>query len=117
MHAQAAPRYALGAFQYKTGSKEADEIYARIPPTTEILLTHTPPFETCDVTRRGKNAGCPMLAARLATLEQCKLHVFGHIHEGFGFAVRPQSETDCQRISVNAAMPDNMQAVIVDLLN
>ncbi|EKM55114.1 uncharacterized protein PHACADRAFT_208636 [Phanerochaete carnosa HHB-10118-sp] len=115
----ATPRYALGAFQYESGTLEGEEIYSRIPITTEILLTHTPPFGICDVTRREKNAGCPALAAKLASgdLSHLKLHVYGHIHEGHGVEVQPAIVTDLQRIHVNAAVPDNLQATIVDLLN
>ena len=116
---QATPKYVLGAFQYRSNSEEAVEIHSRIPPTTEILLTHTPPLGTCDRTRRGKDAGCPALAARLDSgeLKACKLHIFGHIHEAFGISVKPADDSSCERISVNAAMPDSYRATIVDLLN
>ncbi|KIP08864.1 hypothetical protein PHLGIDRAFT_23270 [Phlebiopsis gigantea 11061_1 CR5-6] len=113
------PKYALGAFQYRSHSEEAVEVHSHIPPTTEILLTHTPPFGTCDRTRKDKHAGCPALAARLDSgkLMACKLHIFGHIHEAFGIAVKPADDSCCERISVNAAMPDSSLATIVDLLN
>lgn len=116
---QGTPKYALGAFQYDSGSDEAIRICAQIPGSTEILLTHTPPFGIRDVTRRGKNAGCPTLAARLDSgeLSHCRLHVYGHIHEDSGFAVKCAAEASCERVSVNAAMPETDQAIIVDLLN
>ncbi|TFK55026.1 Metallo-dependent phosphatase, partial [Heliocybe sulcata] len=79
----AAPRYSDGAFQYAT-DQEADEIYSNIPLDTEILLTHTPPYRTLDKTRKGKHAGCRRLAAHMSQLNACRLHVFGHIHEGHG---------------------------------
>lgn len=116
---EATPRFALGAFQYEAGTSEGEEIYSRIPITTEILLTHTPPFGICDVTRREKNAGCPALAAKLASgdLSRLKLHVYGHIHEGHGVEVQPATDTGLERVHVNAAVPDSLQATIVDLLN
>jgi len=110
----AAPRYAVGAFQYLSG--EGSAIYARIPPATEILLTHTPPHGILDHTRRAKDAGCVELLTRLESedLRKCRLHVFGHIHEAHGACIDSEGGG---RVSVNAALPHDGQAVIVDLKN
>lgn len=63
------------------------------------------------MTRRGVNAGCPILTATLAELGQCKMHVFGHIHEAHGVVVHEGGG-----VSVNAALLGGYgQAVIVDL--
>ncbi|KAF8630355.1 hypothetical protein AX15_002922 [Amanita polypyramis BW_CC] len=104
-----APMYAKGAFQY-TMPAEADAIYQKIPDDTEILITHTPPYRILDRTRRGKHAGCEHLAERLSSLKSCRLHVFGHIHEGAGAVVLPDG-----RVEVNAAVAWGGQPVIVDL--
>ena len=114
-YCQAVPKYARGAFQYHLGSQEAEATYARIPSTTEILLTHTPPHGTCDMSRKGVLAGCPALAARMrsADLDQCRLHVFGHIHEAHGVSI----DEEHQRVNVNAALHHHSQPIIVDLLN
>jgi len=118
----AAPFYARGSFQYMT-YKEAEDIYARIPSNTEILLTHTPPYEVLDKTRREKNAGCDVLAARLEHLSACKLHVFGHIHEAHGAVMEEEKDdgvdvsTGVRRVSVNAALSSSRQAIVVDLKN
>ncbi|KAH8106900.1 Metallo-dependent phosphatase [Cristinia sonorae] len=119
----ATPRYALGAFQYSgmLSSVEGVDIYARIPPNTEILLTHTPALGICDITKRGKHAGCHALRDRLESpdLSNCRLHVFGHIHEAQGVEVHPVGDgTDTLkvRVSVNAAMHD-YNPIIVDLLD
>ncbi|RDX46928.1 Metallo-dependent phosphatase [Lentinus brumalis] len=112
----AAPFYSIGAFQYKEGDGKA--IYDRIPASTDILMTHTPPFGICDVTKRKKHAGCAELADRLTheDLQRCRLHVYGHIHEGHGAAAVAQSpENPSGRISVNAALPNKPLAIIVDL--
>ncbi|TFY75637.1 hypothetical protein EWM64_g8375 [Hericium alpestre] len=107
----ATPFFVHGAFQY-SGAEEGEAIHARIPPDTEILLTHTPPHLTLDQARRGVNAGCPYLAARVAALRACRLHVFGHIHEAHGAVLHEGG-----RVSVNAALPSGGQAIIVDLRN
>jgi hypothetical protein len=96
---------------------------------TEILLTHGPPAGILDKTRRGDNAGCAVLTGRLAAgqLPACRLHVFGHIHEGHGAvatgAYPPQTVDGITqvlqgpRLSVNAAVKEIGQAIIVDLKN
>ncbi|RJQ27066.1 hypothetical protein C4577_01970 [Candidatus Parcubacteria bacterium] len=55
-----------------------------IPHDTDILITHCPPYSVCDLTRNGKRHVGSM--SLLSTVERLnlKLHVFGHIHEGFG---------------------------------
>ncbi|GLB35148.1 putative metallo-dependent phosphatase [Lyophyllum shimeji] len=108
------PQYARGAFQYDS-AEEAQAVYRRIPLDTEILLTHTPPHLVLDLTRRGKNAGCPHLAEKVKELTQCRLHVFGHIHEAWGVDLSPENG---RPISVNAAVAyRGSQAIIVDLRN
>jgi len=115
----AAPRYAHGAFQYIRESREGKKIYDRIPPTTEILLTHTPPNRTCDLTKKGRYAGCKLLAAKMESndLQNCRLHVFGHIHEAWGASLRKRGEGVEGTISVNAAVFYDEPPIIVDLLN
>ncbi|OBZ65698.1 Metallophosphoesterase domain-containing protein 1 [Grifola frondosa] len=112
----AAPRYSLGAFQYNR--EEGDALYAQIPSSIDILLTHGPPNRICDLTKHGSNAGCEALTRRLEheDLSQCRLHVFGHIHEAHGAAVVAKSKKNPDgRVSVNAALRHHGQAVIVDL--
>ncbi|EIW60425.1 Metallo-dependent phosphatase [Trametes versicolor FP-101664 SS1] len=112
----AAPFYSIGAFQYV--AEDAEAIYARIPPSVDILMTHTPSHGVCDLTKRGKHAGCPKLAERLAhdDLKSCRLHLCGHIHEAHGVAVVGQSEQNPDgRIHVNAALPVTPLPIIIDL--
>ncbi len=63
--------------------------YELIPEDTDILITHGPPYGTMDVVRnfhtgKAENVGSTILAGTTNTLKSLKLHVFGHIHEGFG---------------------------------
>jgi Icc-related predicted phosphoesterase len=63
------------------------------------------------MTRGGTNAGCPVLFKTLKELGRCRMHVFGHIHEGHGAIIHEGGG-----VSVNAAMSGGYgQAVIVDL--
>ncbi len=64
-----------------------------IPDDTEILVTHGPPFgiqdqvEYSSKAKEGKFAGCEELRNALDRLKKLKLHVFGHVHEGYGKVV------------------------------
>jgi Icc-related predicted phosphoesterase len=54
-----------------------------IPSRTDILVTHGPPAGHGDLTTRGARAGCADLLAAVERIGPA-LHVFGHIHEGYG---------------------------------
>ena len=54
-----------------------------IPARTDILVTHGPPLGIGDRTVRGEQVGCADLLDAVRRLEP-RLHVFGHIHEGYG---------------------------------
>jgi predicted phosphodiesterase len=59
------------------------EKWALIPEGIDILVTHTPPYGICDRTLRGEPAGCEDLLEAVRRIKP-KVHVFGHIHEGYG---------------------------------
>ncbi|KAK3297207.1 Metallo-dependent phosphatase-like protein [Chaetomium fimeti] len=91
------PRYGTWAFMYPRSSGEepessgqantAAELWAAIPPTTDILVTHTPPYSHCD-----DACGCEELRKTLAKVRP-RLHVCGHVHQGRG-AERVRWNTD-----------------------
>ncbi len=56
-----------------------------IPEDTDVLITHGPPYGIEDLTAQGDSAGCQEL---LEVAEKIKpaLHIFGHIHEGYGIS-------------------------------
>lgn len=55
-----------------------------IPLDTDILVTHGPPFGISDLVYRDQESvGCEELAKVLAQIHP-KVHIFGHIHEGYG---------------------------------
>ncbi len=63
------------------------EKWQLIPEDTDILITHTPPYGYLDRSSVGR-LGCQSLTRRVKEIKP-KLHVFGHIHEGYGVL------TDC----------------------
>ena len=59
------------------------ETVKRIPKGIDILVSHGPPIGILDEVR-GMNVGCQPLREEVVCRVLPKLHVFGHIHEGFG---------------------------------
>lgn len=76
------PRFFDWAFNVDRG-EPSRRIWERIPPGTELLLTHGPPFGVLDRTARGEAVGCEELRKAVARLRP-RVHVFGHIHEDPG---------------------------------
>lgn len=58
-----------------------------IPESTDILITHGPPHGILDRTVGNELVGCQDLRQRIDELD-LKIHVFGHIHEGYGMIQR-----------------------------
>lgn len=79
----ATPRFHDWAYNFDRG-EDIREMWDRIPDDTAIVVTHGPPLGLFDrVVRGGFNVGCEDLRKRLERLKP-KVHVFGHIHEGYG---------------------------------
>ena len=70
------------AFNLKRGEEIAEK-WKMIPDDVDILITHGPPHGILDKTERLVNAGCEDLHKRVFDVNP-KIHVFGHIHEGYG---------------------------------
>lgn len=71
------------AFNRKRGP-EIDMEWQKIPSDTDILLTHGPPLNYGDkVFRGGHRVGCEDLLRKVEEVKPT-LHMFGHIHEGYG---------------------------------
>jgi Icc-related predicted phosphoesterase len=77
------PEFHNWAFNLPRGPELAEK-WKLIPDDTDILITHGPPKYMCDFTIRDQfNAGCKDLLDRVDIIKP-KIHVFGHIHEGYG---------------------------------
>ncbi len=83
------PRFFDWAFNLNRGYELAEK-WAMIPDDIDILITHGPPHGILDlVPRKGwdENTGCEELRKRveeIAKFGRLRLHVFGHIHCGYG---------------------------------
>jgi|SRR5215207_4145555 len=63
--------------------EELDDKWALIPRNTDILITHSPPFDFLDKTIDGRAVGSLSLLDFIGQYKP-RLHVFGHIHEAYG---------------------------------
>jgi Icc-related predicted phosphoesterase len=78
------PEFNNWAFNLPRGEK-LKEKWDMIPVNTDILITHGPPFGKLDyVPYDNVNVGCEELMKRVQEIKP-KIHVFGHIHEGYGY--------------------------------
>ena len=55
-----------------------------IPAGIDVLITHGPPLGIGDRTVFGDDVGCADLLDEIRSRIKPRLHVFGHIHEGYG---------------------------------
>ena len=70
------------AFNRKRG-KEIKKHWRKIPNNLDILITHGPPKGIKDKIINGESVGCKDLLDTILEVKP-KIHVFGHIHEGYG---------------------------------
>lgn len=80
------PRFHDWSFMRDPGAP-IEAHWNQIPETTDVLITHGPPFGILDQVERPdgqqEHTGCPSLLTRVQGLS-LKLHIFGHIHECHG---------------------------------
>ena len=58
-------------------------VWGNIPRDTDVLVTHGPPYGYGDKLDTEERVGCKDLLEEIK-LVQPKVHVYGHIHEGYG---------------------------------
>jgi predicted phosphodiesterase len=77
------PEFCGWAFNLPRGPELARK-WKAIPSDTHVLITHGPPYGILDLTSRGEHVGSEELMRELDLRLTPKVHVFGHIHEGYG---------------------------------
>jgi Icc-related predicted phosphoesterase len=90
-------------FDWAFNLQRGPEIRAKwdlVPAGTDVLITHGPPWGHGDLTHRGERAGCQDLLEAVRRLRPA-LHLFGHIHEGYGVT------RDGGTVLVNASICDS----------
>ena len=78
------PEFYSWAFNLPRNGAELRRYWSLIPDDTDILITHGPPWGYLDQPRPDEpHAGCELLANRVGEV-QPRVHIFGHIHGGYG---------------------------------
>lgn len=88
------PEFMDWAFNLPRKGNRLREIWNKIPIDTDVLVTHSPPHGVLDQVRSRATGwgdelgpsgplGCEELANRLQVVKP-RLHIFGHIHDGYG---------------------------------
>lgn len=80
------PFFCNWAFNLPRGPELA-KVWAKIPDDTDVLITHGPPYGVLDKIYNGERVGCQDLSEALERVKPT-VHVFGHIHEGYGVLER-----------------------------
>jgi Icc-related predicted phosphoesterase len=79
------PEFYNWAFNLPRMGEELKEKWDMIPLNTDILVTHGPPWGHLDtVVGNPTNLGCELLTEQVNVVKP-KIHVFGHIHSGYGY--------------------------------
>lgn len=68
------------------GYPDAKRAWEMIPAGVDVLITHGPPRNILDLAPGNRNVGCPVLREHVFGRVKPQLHIFGHIHEGYGTA-------------------------------
>lgn len=94
--------------------EELQKVWSKIPSITDILITHGPPHGRGDFTSHSGHFGCEDLLSEVQERVQPRLHIFGHIKEGYG------TSSDGKTLYVNASSLDlgyeaNNHCIVVDL--
>ena len=96
------PTFCDWAFNVERGP-DIQKYWDMIPTGLDVLITHGPPLNVLDLpgepyTKNGR-CGCQDLANAVQK-KPPKVHVFGHIHGGYGMAIRPGYHTTFYNASV-----------------
>ena len=78
------PEFSNWAFM--ANEDQLQHTWQKIPDDTNVLITHGPPSKMMSFVERdgGVDAGSWSLHQRILELKLLRVHVFGHIHEGYG---------------------------------
>ena len=81
------PEFYNWAFNLPRCGQDLMRVWNQIPKNTDILITHGPPQDHLDVSGPPHNEphlGCALLRVKVDE-QPPKIHVFGHIHGGYGY--------------------------------
>jgi predicted phosphohydrolase len=100
------------AFNLPRGERLREK-WALIPAGIDVLVTHGPPFGVRDRVLDGTPVGCEELLSAIARVRP-RVHVFGHIHEGYGVE-RVGATLHANASSCTFAYAPVNPAIVIDL--
>lgn len=100
------PEFNSWAFNVARGAA-IRRYWRMIPPNTDILVTHGPPFGVLDRAYSSPHLGCEELLLSIEEIRP-RLHVFGHIHGGHGSSASNGTQF------VNASVVNEAYRVVYD---
>lgn len=90
------PEFHQMAFNLPRGIWMAS-VWSQIPIDVDVLITHAPPYGILDTLPDGQHVGCGELRRVFGRINP-RLHVFGHVHSGYG------QITEDETVYINAAL-------------
>lgn len=79
------PEFNSWAFNLPREGDSLKNKWAEIPKGVDILVTHGPPKGILDKNQGGDECGCEHLLNEVTNRVKPSIHIFGHIHEGYGY--------------------------------
>lgn len=92
------PRFFDWAFNLS--EEELIPFWDKIPDDVDVLMTHTPSLSVLDKNIKGNECGSYTLADRIKDLSSLKVHLFGHIHESYGYADKGYAAINASALAV-----------------
>lgn len=77
------PKHYFWGFQ--KGRDMLGQVWEKIPPNVDVLLTHGPPAGIRDEIEENNRIGCESLRQHVFGRVKPKIHAFGHVHECHGW--------------------------------
>ena len=74
----------FNGWRFMPDDETRDDAYSEIPNDTDILITHGPEHMILDLLPQQGHVGDKVLAKHITRIRP-KVHICGHIHEGYGY--------------------------------
>ena len=110
------PRFGQGwAFMVTRNSKELEEHWSTIPYNTDVLITHGPAFGILDQSGEySEHVGDEKLA-KIVNAVCPAIHVFGHIHGGYGLHLANYSTLHINAATCNESYSPTNEPVVIEI--
>merc|ERR1719160_2108672 len=108
------PEFCDWAFNRERGP-DIQRHWDLIPSDTDILVTHGPPLGRGDLCSSESRAGCYSLLKTIKERVRPKLHVYGHIHEGYGCSMDENGTVYCNASTCSFNYRPIQPPIVVDV--